>query len=68
MAFSWGKLTIPVISYGCTSHSLVDDSGLGLDTESQARTSLNKKFGKANLDYSEFKQEMEDWSWFKLVG
>jgi len=58
--FSEGSSTSPVKSDDGTSPSLLDDSGLGLDIECQAKTSLTKKFGKAGLEHFEFDQEKED--------
>ena len=57
---SEGSSTSPVKSDQCTSSSSLDDSGLGFETESQAKTSLSKKFGEAVLEKYEFNKEKED--------
>jgi hypothetical protein len=57
---SEGSSTSPVKSDDCSSTSLLDDSGLGFETESQARSSLSKKFGEAVFEKYDFNQETED--------
>ena len=57
---SEGSSTSPEKSDDCNSTSLLDDSGLGFETESQARSSLSKKFGEALLEKYEFNKEKED--------